>query len=111
MTGKLATAHAARLTARELRGHPVTAKNQSTVFTKYIGKLKVGPSEQARLSLGFFGENRPEKGFSIAISPDPAPLDSVITEMLSIGSPTRYELFLTIANYGTKAVNTEVWRM
>lgn len=111
MPSKLQAVHSIRRSAKELRVRPVTTSRQSTVFTKYIGKLKVGPAEQGRLSLGVFGTDRPEKGFSIELRPDPSPAESIVTEMFSIGSPARYELFLMVANYGNRAVTAEVWRM
>lgn len=86
-------------------------KSQSSIFTRFIGKMKVGPTEQLQLSLGVFGVDRPEKGFSVALHPDPNPPESIVTEILSIGSATRYELFLSVANFSDKAITAEVWGM
>jgi len=86
-------------------------KSQSSIFTKYIGNLRVSPAEQLQLSLGVFGIDRPEKGFSISLSPDPNPSESVVTEILSVGSATRHELFLCLANFSDKLVTAEVWAM
>ena len=98
--------------------HPTTSrarsgqiKSQSSVFTKYIGSLKVRPAEELQLSLGVFGADRPEKGFSISLAPDPNPSESVVTQILSIGSATRHELFLCLANFSDKPVTAEVWAM
>jgi hypothetical protein len=93
------------------RKRPAAIKIHSSVFTRYVGTLKIPPAEQYQLSLGFFGTDRPEKGFCVEFSPDPNPVDSVVTELFSIGSPTRYELFLCLANFSDRAVTAEVWQM
>ena len=107
MSNKLESAHS----IRKSRMHSALITSQSSVFTKYIGKLRVGAAEQLRMSLGVFGADKPAKGFSVEVSPDPDPDESVVTEILATGSPARYELFLTIANFGGKPITAEVWRI
>jgi hypothetical protein len=96
---------------RKSRTHSALVSSQSSVFTKYIGKLKVGRAEQLQMSLGVFGADRPAKGFSVEVSPDPQPEESVVTEVIAVGSPARHELFLSIANFGDKPITAEVWRI
>jgi hypothetical protein len=96
---------------RKSRAHPALTRSQSSVFTKYIGTLKVGRAEQLRMSLGVFGADRPAKGFSIEINPDPEPAETITTEVLAVGSATRHELFLEVANFGNKPITIEVWRI
>jgi hypothetical protein len=107
MSNKLESAHS----IRKSRTHSALISSQSTVFTKYIGKLRVGRAEQLQMSLGVFGDDRPAKGFSVEVSPDPTPEESVVTEIIAMGSPSRYELFLTVANFGDKPITAEVWRI
>jgi len=106
MSSKLAGARSGKLRVR-----PDHLTSQSSIFTRYIGKLKVGPREQLQISLGVFGADRPEKGFSVSIDPDPTPYDSVVSEVLSIGSARRYELFLSVANFSDKLITAEIWAM
>lgn len=74
-------------------------------------KLKVGPAEQCTVSLGSFSEDRPPKGFMVEIDPDPYPAGTTVTEVTSMGSSKRYSLQMHIANFGSKAVNAEIWRL
>jgi hypothetical protein len=76
-----------------------------------VEKLNVKPGEQRRVALGSFTKDDPAKGFSIDLSPDPTPVDSIVTEVSSLGTPRRYRLVLHIANYGNKTVSAEVWRL
>jgi hypothetical protein len=76
-----------------------------------VEKLDVKPGEQRRVALGSFAKDNSAKGFSIELNPDPTPAGSVVTEVSSLGTSRRYRLVLHIANYGTKTVNAEVWRL
>lgn len=97
---------------RTRKPQPVTVRHtESTVFTKYVGQLRAAPQQQIQMSLGVFGADRPVKGFSIDISPDPDVDESVVAQILSVGSDKRYELILNIANFGDHAVTADVWQM
>lgn len=76
-----------------------------------IEKLEVKPGEQRRVALGSFAKDNPAKGFSIEFKPDPAPADSVVTQVSALGTSKRHRLVMHIANYGTKTVSAEVWRL
>ncbi len=76
-----------------------------------IEKIEVQPSEQRHIPLGDFTGRKPPKGFSIELTPDPNPAGSLLTEVTSLGTSSRYKLVLHIANYGTKMVTAEVWRL
>lgn len=89
--------------------HVTRAK--SSVFTKYIGMLEVRPQQQSRVPLGTFGDENPAKGFSITLNGASDVADAIVTKVLSIGTPRRYELVLQIANNGSKSVTAEMWRM
>lgn len=81
------------------------------IFTEPVGKLKVRPQAQSRMSLGIFSESKPPKGFSVEIHPDAAPDDSVVTEVVSLESRKQYELVLYVSNYGSKTIDVDVWRI
>jgi hypothetical protein len=98
-------------TTRKSHARPTVAHNESSVFTKYIGALKITPSQQQRMSLGVYGADRPAKGFMVEFNPDPKSLDSIETEVTTVGAANRYEMFLTVVNSGPKPVAAEVWRM
>ncbi len=89
----------------------LAADEQSYVFTKYVGELSVKPEEQPRISLGVFGADHPAKGFSVELTPLPDPEESIVADVLYVGSPKRYELLLHVANYGDKTVRATVWQM
>jgi hypothetical protein len=75
-----------------------------------IGEIEIMPKEQPHISLGnYTPANRP-KGFAIRIHPDPE-LDSIVTQITSLGDNNKYELVLHIANYGDAQVSAEVWRL
>jgi hypothetical protein len=76
-----------------------------------IEKIEVKPSEQRRILLGSFAGDNPPKGFSVEVTPDPNPIGSVLTEVTSVGTSKRYKLVMHIANYGTRTISAEVWRL
>jgi hypothetical protein len=90
---------------------PYLVNARSSIFTKYVGKLEVKSRQQSRLSLGIFSDDDPAKGFSIEFSPEPESLESVVTQITTIGSPKHHELILQVANYGDKSVRGKVWQM
>ncbi len=73
-----------------------------------ICKLTVAAHTQPHISLGSFTANRPPKGFSIHINPDPEP-DTIVAQIIRIDTEWKYELVLHIANYGDRPLYTEVW--
>jgi hypothetical protein len=81
------------------------------ISSELIGKIRVKPHEQPRLSLGSYTTDQPPKGFSIEIHPDPEPKESIVTEITKMGITRRYELILHVANYGNKAVTAKVWQL
>jgi len=89
----------------------VVLPTKSTVFTKFVGRLRVAPQQQARLSLGVYGTGRREKGFSVELKPASKSDDSVDTQILSVGSDQRHELVLDVANHGNRTVTADVWQM
>jgi hypothetical protein len=76
-----------------------------------VGRLRVAPQQQARLSLGVYGTGRREKGFSVELKPASKSDDSVDTQILSIGSDQRHELVLSVDNHGNRTVTADVWQM
>jgi hypothetical protein len=109
MLTKLGTTQEIEKSKSDFRTRPTHTENKSSIFTRYIGKVKICPTEQLQVSLGIFGAERPEKGFSIALRPSPNPKTSITTEILSVGSSARHELFLVFENYGVKTVTAEIW--
>ncbi|HSX31411.1 MAG TPA: hypothetical protein VLE99_05845 [Candidatus Saccharimonadales bacterium] len=89
----------------------VSTTERSQVFTRFVGKLDLLPQQQSRLSLGMFSSDRPAKGFSIGLSPEPDYEDSLVTQVLSIGGEKRHELILQIANYGNRKISAEIWQI
>jgi hypothetical protein len=76
-----------------------------------VEKVEVKPSEQRRILLGNFTGDKPPKGFSVEVTPDPNPAGSLLTEVTSLGTSGRYKLVMHVTNYGTKTVNVEVWQL
>jgi hypothetical protein len=101
-----------RPVGRPRKIRPITVRHtDSTIFTKYVGRMHVAPQQQLQMSLGVFGADRPVRGFSIDLSPDPESDESVVAQILSVGSDQRFELILNIANVGERAVTADVWQM
>ncbi len=86
-------------------------RTKSQIFTKFIGKLEVKSQEQPHMLLGEFTSSFPAKGFLIQIEPDPDSTDSIVTQIIKLGTENHYNLILHIANYGDKTVYAEVWQM
>jgi hypothetical protein len=78
---------------------------------KLVGEVHVNPQEQLHLRLGEYSKAQPAGGFSVELSPDPDPIDSVVTQITSIGTALKHELVMQIANYGTKAIHATVREM
>jgi hypothetical protein len=77
----------------------------------FIERLIIKPTEQKRIPLGSFTEEKTPKGFLVEIDPDPSPLNSVVTNVITLGDSRRYSLHLNIANFSSKSVHAEVWRL
>jgi hypothetical protein len=86
-------------------------KDDSVHDTEPTNEIKVRPQEQQRISLGSFTATKPPKGFSVGFAPNPDPAGSVVTEITSLGSDSKYELVLHLANYGNKTVTAKVWQL
>ncbi len=78
---------------------------------RQIGELRVKPKEHPSFLLGTFTEANPPTGFSIAISPDPVPADSVITRVVTSGPSEHYKLILHVTNNGTKSIGVKVHQL
>jgi hypothetical protein len=75
-----------------------------------IEVIELKPTEQQHIPLGTFKESNPPKGFSVEITPDPDPADSVLTDVVSIGTSKQYKLVMQITNYSIGNVVAEVWQ-
>lgn len=75
-----------------------------------IAEIEVKPREQSHISLGNFDSHHPPKGFAIHINPEPE-TEAITTQIISFGTDQEYELVLHIANYATKTISAEVWRL
>jgi hypothetical protein len=81
---------------------------QSAIF---IGQLDIKPQEQRRIPLGSFTELNTPKGFLVEVSPDPAPSDSITSEVVNMSAANRHTLFMQVTNYGKKTVKADIWRL
>ena len=61
--------------------------------------------------LGYFTATRPAKGFAIELRARQLMDESVVTEVMNIGTDSKYRLVLSIANYSDMAVQAKVWSM
>jgi len=115
MSGKDKRTMSSKLsTAKKPTGSRVkhdTYQTSSQIFTRFVGKLHVSPNQQLQLTLGTYNAERPQKGFSISLDPDPDPIGSVSTQVFVAGTPSRGELILNVANTGVHAVSAEVWQI
>ena len=89
--------------------HPITY--EPVQDKKPLNEIEVMPEEQQRIPLGSFGGKDEPKGFSIGITPEPDPTDSVVTAVTTLGTASRYEFVLHVANYGGKPVTAKVWQL
>jgi hypothetical protein len=76
-----------------------------------LGRVEVEPRGQLRLSLGNYTADTPPKGFSIEFTPDPDPPESAVSQIISVGTTEEYELIVNIANYGSKNLDANIWRL
>lgn len=77
-----------------------------------ICQITVQPKDQNRVQLGEFDKGDKLKGFSVELTPDPDPANSIVTRITSIESADkRKKLILHVANYGTRAINVSVRRV
>jgi hypothetical protein len=72
-----------------------------------ISKIRVKPRDQRQLSLGNFTSAQAPKGFAVEVRPK-LDSESVVTEVISLGTPSNHKFMLCIANYGDKAVTAKV---
>jgi hypothetical protein len=76
--------------------------------SRLIEKVRIKPRGQERVFLGNFENGAQPLGFSVEVTPDPEPTDSVETQVVTIGTAHRYKLIMNIANYGAKAVRATI---
>lgn len=81
---------------------------QSPVFTKLVTNISVKPQQRKDVIIGSSDDT---KGFSIELSPNTMPVDSVYTEITAIGSKQHFNYALHIKNSSHQTVNAEVWQM
>lgn len=84
---------------------PETIAKMPVIPTKIV---VVTPQSQMRTLLGKFDSLDSLKGFSIEVTPDPDPEDSVTTFITLLERDNRSELYLHITNYGTRTVTAAV---
>ncbi|HSX05668.1 MAG TPA: hypothetical protein VLF69_04325 [Candidatus Saccharimonadales bacterium] len=94
-----------------ISGTVPTTKTGEPKHATFIEKLQIKPHEQRRIPLGSFTEENQPKGFLVQVDPDPAPFDSIVSEVVSLSASNRFTLFMQVANYGAKSVNAEIWRL
>ena len=73
-----------------------------------VKRIELKPAEQQSIPLGSFRGDNPPKGYSVELTPDPDPENSISTEVVSLGTPNQYKLVLHIANYGVSSVTAAV---
>ncbi|HTE21413.1 MAG TPA: hypothetical protein VK674_00040 [Candidatus Limnocylindria bacterium] len=88
-----------------------TLKQTATKDLEPINEVHLKPQEERHISLGRFTAKKSPKGFSIGFTPDPDPVESVVSEITSLGSPSYYELILRIANNSNRPVAAKVWQL
>lgn len=82
-----------------------------TTATEPIAEVTVAPQAQQKISLGNFTPSSPPTGFAVQPGTETDQAGSVITELLSLGNTSHYELVLRIANNGTKTEQVKIWQM
>jgi hypothetical protein len=76
-----------------------------------IAEIEVKPNEQPHMSLGSFTDGNLPKGYVIELSPDPEPPESVVTQIMQVGTHENFDLILHIANYGNRTISAEVHQL
>jgi hypothetical protein len=79
--------------------------------SKLLGEITVKPQEQLRLTLGTFPVGQIPSGFSVELSPDPDPPNSIVSRITNLEAEQQHELILHIANFGSKTVTAKVWQI
>lgn len=87
------------------------SRKQSEIFTKHVADITVKPCGQEHVTLGYFTDTRPAKGFAIELHASQLIDESVVAEVMNIGTDNKYRLVLSIANYSDMAVQAKVWSM
>jgi hypothetical protein len=81
------------------------------IFAKLVTRVRVKPQQHKDLIIGSSMDITPPKGFSIELSPDSLPVDSVTAEVTTLGSPQRFSYALHINNSSHKTINAEIWQL
>ncbi|MGI0134077.1 MAG: hypothetical protein ACREBW_03875 [Candidatus Micrarchaeaceae archaeon] len=87
------------------------SRTRSEIFTKRIADIMVKPCGQEHVTLGYFTAAKPAKGFAIELHAKQPIDESVVAEIMNIGTDSKYRLVLSIANYSDAAVQAKVWGM
>ncbi len=73
-----------------------------------VAEIEVKPNKQPHMSLGSFTDKAPPRGYVVELSPDPEPSESVVAQIVQVGSSEKFDLILHIANYGNRTISAEV---
>jgi hypothetical protein len=82
--------------------------NDSTDTAAIVCTVKVKPNDQQRCPLGEYAPDARLRGFSVELTPDPDPENSVVTQITNNETAKKQRLHLHIANYGSKTVTAIV---
>jgi hypothetical protein len=87
------------------------SKKELAAMGTPITEAKVKPHKHPSFLLGTFDSVNPPKGFTIAIHPDPNPVDSVTTSVTRSGSDDCYKLILHVTNNSAKPIGVRVHQL
>ena len=81
------------------------------VFSKFIDRVTIRPNKQLVLPIGNTFTGSAPKGFSIGLSPGNSVDELVDMQVITLGTPQRYEYKLVVTNNGHKPVCAEIWAL
>jgi hypothetical protein len=96
--------------ARKRATHPATT-GPGHVFSKFIDRVTIRPSKKLVLPIGNTFTGSAPKGFSIGLSPGNGIDEMVDMQVITSGTPQKYEYKLVVSNNGHKPVCAEIWAL
>ncbi len=95
---------------KKIPSRPITT-GPGHVFSKFVDKVTIRPNKQLIIPIGNTFTGTPPKGFSIGLSPGNSANELVEMQVVTSGTPHKYEYKLQVTNNGTKTVCAEVWAL
>lgn len=81
------------------------------VFENFVTNIRLKARETRQVLIGSSTSPTPPKGFAVELKPQKMPESTLVTQITTEGSSTRYDYILDITNCSDRSVSAQVWQI